>query len=80
MAKKVKVYSTTVCPWCAKTKEFLKEHNIQFEDVNVAEDDEARNEMMEKSGQLGVPVIDIEGKIVVGFDKHKIAELLGISA
>ena len=77
---KVKVYSTTVCPWCAKTKEFLKEHNIPFEDVNVAEDDEARNEMMEKSGQLGVPVIDIEGQIVVGFDKHKIAELLGISA
>ena len=78
--KKVKIYSTSVCPWCAKTKAFLKEHSIPFEDVNVGEDAEARNEMMEKSGQLGVPVIDIDGDIVIGFDKHRLAELLGISA
>lgn len=78
MAKKVTVYSTSVCPWCHKAKEFLKEHNIPFEDKNVGEDAEARNEMIEKSGQMGVPVIDIDGEIIVGFDRDRIAELLEI--
>ncbi|NQV09335.1 glutaredoxin family protein [Candidatus Woesearchaeota archaeon] len=75
---KVTVYSTTVCPWCHKAKDFLKEHNIKFEDKNVGEDAEARNEMLEKSGQMGVPVIDIDGEIIVGFNRDRIAELLKI--
>ncbi|RLC35248.1 MAG: NrdH-redoxin [Candidatus Nealsonbacteria bacterium] len=73
---KVKVYSTPTCPYCVTVKEFLKEHNIDFEDVNVAEDLVAREEMIKKSGQMGVPVVDIDGQIVVGFDKEKISKLL----
>lgn len=74
----VTVYSTPTCPWCKRTKEFLQEHDIDFEDVNVAEDDAAREQMVEKSGQMGVPVIDIDGDITVGFDKEKLKEKLGI--
>ncbi|UCD07458.1 MAG: glutaredoxin family protein [Candidatus Aenigmatarchaeota archaeon] len=74
----VKVYSTPTCPFCAMAKKFLKEHKIKFEDVNVATDREAAREMIEKSGQMGVPVIDINGKIVIGFEKEKIKKLLNI--
>ncbi len=74
----VKVFTTKVCPFCISLKEFLKQHNIEFEEFDVAEDAEARKEMIEKSGQMGVPVIEIDGKIVIGFDKAKISELLGI--
>lgn len=74
----IKIYSTPSCPYCHQAKDFLKEHNIEFEDVNVAEDEKARDEMIEKSGQMGVPVIDIDGEIIVGFDKAKLSELLKI--
>jgi glutaredoxin-like YruB-family protein len=73
---KVKVYSTTTCPWCVKAKEFLKEKNIEFEDINVGENQEAAKEMVEKSGQMGVPVLDINGTIIVGFDKDAIEKAL----
>lgn len=75
---KVIVYSTTICPWCHRVKDYLKQHNIKFEEKNVQEDQEAAHEMVEKSGQMGVPVIDIDGKIIVGFDKEKIDEALNI--
>lgn len=74
----VKVFSTPGCPFCVTLKQFLKEHNIEFDEFNVAEDKKAREEMIKKSGQMGVPVIEINGKIVVGFDKEKISQLLGI--
>ncbi len=74
----VKVYTTSFCPYCVTLKEFLKEHNVEFEDINVAEDSEAREEMIKKSGQMGVPVVEIEGQIVVGFDKERICKLLKI--
>ena len=73
---KVKVYSTPACPWCTRAKEFFKEKGIEFEDINVAENQEAAKEMMEKSGQMGVPVIDINGKIIVGFDQGAIEEAI----
>jgi glutaredoxin-like YruB-family protein len=73
---KIKIYSTPTCPWCIKAKEFFKEKGIEFEDINVAENQEAANEMMEKSGQIGVPVIDIDGKIIVGFDQAAIEEVI----
>jgi len=73
---KVTVYSTTTCPWCVKAKEFLKQNKIKFEDKNVAEDDKARNEMIKKTGQMGVPVIDINGEIIIGFDVERIKEAL----
>lgn len=73
---KVIVYSTSVCPWCHKAKEFLKQNKIEFEDKDISADEKARNEMVEKSGQMGVPVLDIDGTIIVGFDVEKIkAEL-----
>ena len=74
----VKVYSTPSCPWCVKAKSFLKEHNVEFEDIDVSADHEAAHEMMDKSGQMGVPVLDINGTIVVGFDAERIKSLLGI--
>ena len=73
---KVKVFSTPSCPWCNLTKQYLRENNIEFQDLNVAEDLKAREEMVEKSGQLGVPVILIDDNVVIGFDKPKIKELL----
>jgi len=78
MDKKVKVYSTPTCPWCIKTKQFLKESNILFEDINVSSNQEATEEMIQKTGQMGVPVLDIDGEIIVGFDKDKIKSALGI--
>jgi glutaredoxin-like YruB-family protein len=74
----VKVYSTPACPWCLKAKSFLKEKGIEFEDIDVSTNHEAAHEMMEKSGQMGVPVLDINGTIIVGFDVEKIKSLLKI--
>ena len=75
----IKVYSTPTCPYCFALKNFLKEHNIEFEDVDVSSDREAAEEMIKKSGQMGVPVADINGEIVVGFDKERIKQLLRIT-
>lgn len=75
----VKVFSTPTCPYCVTLKEFFKEHNIEFEDIDVSQDEKARDEMVEKSGQMGVPVVDINGEIVIGFDKEKISQLLKIT-
>lgn len=72
----VKVYSTPTCPYCVKAKGFLKEQNIHYEDINVADDPAAADEMVKKSGQMGVPVLDINGQIIVGFDKAAIKKAL----
>ncbi len=74
----VTIYSTPTCVYCKMSKEFFKQHNVAYEEKNVASDDAAREDMIKKSGQLGVPVIDIDGTIVVGFDKGKLSSLLGI--
>ncbi len=74
----VKVYSTPTCPWCHKVKEFLEELKVEFEDINVAENQEAANDMVEKSGQRGVPVVDIDGEIIVGFNPDAIKKALKI--
>lgn len=76
--KKVVIYSTPTCGFCKMAKEFFTENNIPFTDHNVVEDDAARDEMLEKSGQSGVPVIFIGEEMVIGFDKAKISELLGM--
>ena len=78
--KSVKIYSTPTCHFCAMTKEFLKDNNVSFEDIDVWSDVAARKEMVAKSGQMGVPVIQIDNNIIVGFQKEKIANLLGIAA
>lgn len=78
MAKSVKVYSTSTCPWCIRAKQYLRDNNVVFEDYDVSVDQEKADEMIKKSGQMGVPVIDIEGEIIVGFDKEKIQASLGL--
>ena len=78
MAKSVKVYSTATCPWCIQVKHFLKENNIEFQNLDVSGDQLAADEMMAKTGQMGVPVLDIDGEIIIGFDKDKIRQSLGI--
>jgi glutaredoxin-like YruB-family protein len=72
----IKIFSTPTCPYCYTLKEFLKEKGFEFEDIDVSQDAVAREEMIKKSGQMGVPVVDIDGEIVVGFDKEKICKLL----
>jgi len=76
----VKIYTTPTCAFCHAAKEFFREHNIKFEEFNVATDAKARDEMIKKSGQLGVPVIDVGGKLIIGFNRIKLAELLGIDS
>jgi len=75
---KVAIYTTPTCPYCKQTKEFFKENDIEFEEIDVATDVEAAQEMIKKSGQMGVPVTVIDGKIIIGFDKGKLSKLLDI--
>lgn len=76
--KKVKVYSTPTCVYCVTLKRFLQEKGVDYEEVDVSLDENVAKEMVEKSGQMGVPVIEIGDAIVVGFDRRKITELLEI--
>jgi glutaredoxin-like YruB-family protein len=73
---KITIYSTPTCVYCKMAKEFFDQNNIEYTDFNVAEDESARNEMVEKSGQMGVPVIMIDDEMTVGFDQEKIKNLL----
>lgn len=75
---KVKIYSTPTCPWCKKTKEFLKENKVKFTDFDVSSDRKAAKEMIEKSGQRGVPVIDIDGEIISGYNESALKKALKI--
>lgn len=73
---KVTIYTTPTCPYCQMAKAFLKEQKVEYTEKNVATDVQARQEMLEKSGQMGVPVIEVGDNIVLGFDKGKLAELI----
>lgn len=75
---KIKIFSTPTCPYCVTLKEYLKDKGFEFEDLDVSQDQKALDEMVEKSGQMGVPVVDIDGEIIIGFDKEKISEILNI--
>ncbi len=72
----VKVYSTPTCPWCTVAKKYLTSKNVKFEEVDVSKNREVAYEMVKKSGQRGVPVIDINGSIIVGFDQATIDKLI----
>lgn len=74
----VTVYSTRSCHWCTRVKDYLKGNHINFKEINVAEDRAGAMEMIRKSGQTGVPVLDLNGIIVVGFDKEKIDNVLNL--
>ena len=78
MDKKVKIYSTPACPYCIRAKQYLKDNNVEFENIDVSTNQAAAQEMIDKSGQMGVPVLDIEGQVIIGFDKEKINQSLGI--
>ncbi len=78
MAKSVKVYSTQTCPYCRMVKDYLKQNNVSFEDIDVSVNEQAANDMVNRSGQMGVPVIDVDGTIIVGFDRSKIAKALSL--
>jgi len=79
MDKKITIYSTPTCHFCHMTKDFLTEKGIPFTDYNVAADLEKRQEMVTRSGQMGVPVIFIDDEMIIGFDKDKIVSVLGIT-
>ena len=79
MMNDVVIYTTPTCPYCKMAKRFFDEHDVKYQERDVARDLEARQEMVQISGQLGVPVMKIGDKIVIGFDKEAITELLGIS-
>jgi len=78
MAQQVKVYSTPTCPWCRRTKQFLDDNKIAYQSFDVASDEAARDEMRSKTEQLGVPVVEIDGEISVGFDEGWLRQKLGL--
>jgi len=75
---KVTIYTTPTCTYCKLAKAYFKENNVEYKEINVAADQSKAQEMFEKSGQLGVPVLEINGKIIVGFDKPALKEALGL--
>lgn len=77
--KKVTIYSTPTCHFCHAAKDFFKKNNVEFTDYNVAEDTVKRTEMLERSGQMGVPVIFIESEMIIGFNEKRLKDLLQIS-
>jgi len=72
----VKIYALPTCPYCIKAKAFLRENKVEFTDIDVSKDQAAANEMIKKSGQMGVPVLDINGQIIVGFERDEIKKAL----
>ncbi len=78
MAKKVTIYSTPWCVYCKMAKKYFADNKIEFTEHDVAEDTKARDEMVKKTGQMGVPVIDIDGELTIGFDQMRLKQLLGL--
>ncbi len=76
MAKSVKIYTTKTCPYCHQTMEFFKANNVKYQEVDVGSDRKAAEDMIHKSGQMGVPVIDVDGTIIVGYNKEALKKAL----
>ncbi len=74
----IKIYTTPTCVYCQMAKKFFQEHNVKYEEIDVSFDNAKAEEMVQKSGQMAVPVIEINGEIIIGFDKNKISRLLGL--
>jgi len=72
----IKIFTTRTCPWCKKAKEYMKKEGIKFKELDVASDEKARDEMIRKSGQSGVPVLEIGDTIIVGFNPEEIKKAL----
>ncbi|HEV8289845.1 MAG TPA: glutaredoxin family protein [Candidatus Norongarragalinales archaeon] len=75
----VKIYTTPTCVYCKMAKEFFKKNNIKWTEVDVSADEKEAQKMIEKSGQMGVPVIEVDSNVIIGFDKPKLSRLLGIN-
>jgi len=76
VAPKVTIYTTPTCPWCHRAKKFLQENQVAYEEKDVASEHEARHEMVRKSQQMGVPVIDIDREVVIGFNEPVLRDRL----
>ncbi len=76
--KKVIIYTTPICPYCQAIKDYFNDNDIEYEEKDISQDKKARDKMVKKSGSKGVPVVEINGEIIIGFDKKKIASLLNI--
>lgn len=76
--KKVIIYSTLSCVYCKMAKDWMENNSIAFTEYDLSRDTDKRDEMIEKTGQMAVPVFDIDGEIIIGFDKNKISQILGI--
>lgn len=74
----VTIYTTPSCVYCRLAKDFFRKHRVHYQEKDVVVDETARNDMIARSGQMGVPVIEVDGKIVVGFDRRRLKELLGV--
>jgi len=79
MSREVIIYTTPTCSWCQATKDYLRAREVDFEEVDVSVDEDRVHELVEKSGQYGVPVLEIDGEMVVGFDRVRIDELLELN-
>ena len=75
---KIQIYTTSNCVYCKMAKAWFKENKVEYEEINLEGNSEKQREMIEKSGQMGVPVIDIDGQIIIGFDKEAIKQALGM--
>lgn len=78
MANQVRIFTTPVCVYCKKAKDFFAANNIQYSEVDVIQDEKAREEMVEKTGMMAVPVIDVNGKFLVGFNEPELRKALGL--
>ncbi len=77
---RVIVFTTPTCPWCTRAKSYLRSRGVQFREVDVAKDQAAARDLVRRTGQMGVPVVEIDGKPIVGFDQARIDSLLGLKA
>lgn len=75
---RVLVFTTPTCPWCTRVKQYLRQRNVKFREIDVSRDAAAARDLVRRTGQMGVPVVEIDGRPVVGFDKPKIDKLLGL--
>jgi glutaredoxin-like YruB-family protein len=79
-AHRVLVFTTPSCPWCIRAKQYLRQRNVAFREVDVSRDAAAARDLARRTGQMGVPVVEIDGRPIVGFDKSQIDRLLGLAA
>jgi glutaredoxin-like YruB-family protein len=75
---RVLVFTTQTCPWCVRVKQYLRERQVPFREIDVSRSASAARDLVRKTGQTGVPVVEIDGKPIVGFDRGKIDKLLGL--